>query len=118
MIRITLTVLMVLLIGACDDSTISPSDTSANSIAGTVLFDPTGLPAAGVGVVLERCAGSMMGGDRWDMLVRMQTDEHGRFHFEYHYSSMHRYRVGVPNMSDWHPCDGSFEDNVVLRIPQ
>ena len=119
MIRILLILIVIFTCASCDDSTSPASLDRTSSVAGSVVFDKAGLPAAGVDVVLERCAnGSMMGGDDWNMLDHMQTDDHGRFHFEYHHTSMHRYRVGVADLSDRHPCDGGFDDNVVLRIPQ
>jgi hypothetical protein len=107
-----------LAIPACGGSD-PQSPVNASSISGTVVFDQTGSPAAGVDVILERHAGTTMMGDRWDQTGHMMTNSHGQFHFEYTHDPMHRYRVGVGGMSDWHMCgrDGRDEDGVVLRIP-
>lgn len=118
MIRFILILIVVVMFASCDDSTSPAALDRSDSVTGTVVFDQSGLPAAGVDVVLERCAtGSMMRTDDWNMLDHMQTDEHGRFHFEYYHMSMHRYRVGIRGVSVWHPCDGGLEDDVVLRMP-
>ena len=95
----------------------SPANTS--SISGTVVFDQTGSPAAGVDVILERHQGTMMMEDHWNQTGHTMTDSHGRFHFEYTHDAMHRYRVGVGGMAERHMCDGAGrdEDGLVLRIP-
>jgi hypothetical protein len=95
----------------------SPANTA--SISGTVVFDATGSPAAGVDVVLETSGIGMMMGDHWYQSEHMMTESHGQFHFEYMNDATHQYRVGVRGRSDWHMCDGtaSDEDSVVLRIP-
>ena len=91
-----------------------------SSISGTVVFDQTGSPAASVDVILEMQTGTgMMMGYHWDQTAHMMTNAQGQFHFDYTHDSMHRYRVGVRGMSDWHMCDweNRNEDGVVLRIP-
>jgi hypothetical protein len=91
-----------------------------SSISGTVVYEPSGVPAAGVDVYLETSAGTaMMRGDHWYQAGHMMTNADGQFHFDYRHESMHRYRVGVRGQSDWHMCDGSGnnESGLVLRIP-
>ena len=112
----------VLAIPACGGSD-PQSPASTTSISGTVVFDQSSVPAAGVDVTLEMTDKSMtMGdhmGDHWEQAGHMTTDSHGQFHFEYMHQPMHSYRVGVRDMSEWHTCDGSgrVEDGLVLRIP-
>jgi len=118
MFRCILALCAALVISGCGES--DPQlPTNAASISGTVVFEQTGSPAAGVDVILERMVGAMMMGDRWDQTEQMMTDVHGRFHFEYMHEPMHRYRVGVRGRSEWHMCDWapSDEDSVVLVIP-
>ena len=111
---------LVLVIPACGGSDPQTPANTSSSISGTVVFDQTSSPAAGVDVVLERQTGSsMMMDQRWDQTAHMMTNSHGQFHFEYMHDSMHRYRLGVRDMNDWHTCDfaNQHEDGVVLRIP-
>ena len=113
---------LVLTILACSNSDPQSPVDSANgtsSLSGTVVYDPTGSPAAGVDVILERQTGNMMMGHGWDQTAHMTTDSHGQFRFAYRYDGMHHYRVGVQGMNDWHPCDWDHqsEDGIVLRIP-
>lgn len=113
-----LTLSFVLAILACGGSDPqSPANTS--SISGTVVIDQSGSPAAGIDVILERHAETMMMGVQWAQAAHMLTNSHGEFHFEYTHDPMHRYRVGVRGMSDWHMCDwnAGYEDAIVLRIP-
>lgn len=117
MIRVILTLILALTFAACDDSPTSNGSSTVSTVAGTVVFDPSGTPASGVDVVLQRCSRAMMGQRQWDPIASMKTDTRGHFHFEYHHTSMHQYRVGVPGTPGWHPCDGYSNDDVTLRIP-
>ena len=116
---------LALAIPACGSDPQSPANTTGaantpSSISGTVVFDQTGSPAASVDVILEVQSGTgMMMGYYWDQRAHMMTNAQGQFHFDYTHDSMHRYRVGVMGMTDWHMCDwdNRHEDGVVLRIP-
>lgn len=104
--------------GSDSQSPTNPSTANiASSISGTVVYDQTGSPAADVDVILEREAGGMIMG--WDQTAHLMTSANGHFRFDYMHDSMHRYRVGVRGVTDWHMCDehGRYEDGVVLRIP-
>jgi hypothetical protein len=113
----------VLTVPACSESDPQSPANSTNgtsSISGTVVYDPTGGPAAGVDVILERQTGNMMTmGYRWDQTAHTMSDSHGQFRFDYTFDGMHHYRVGVRGMDDWHMCDWDrrYEDGVVLHVP-
>jgi len=116
MFRYVLASCFVLAIAGCGEDPQSPE--SESSLSGSVVFEETGSPAAGIDVVLERMAGAMMMGDRWDQTEHILTNDHGQFHFEYMHEPMRRYRVGVRGRSEWHMCDWepSDEDSIVIVI--
>ena len=106
--------------GGSDPQSPAGAANTPSSISGTVVFDQTGSPAANVDVVLDVQTGTgMMMGEHWNETAHMMTNAQGQFHFDYMHDSMHRFRVGVRGMTDWHMCDwdNRYEDGVVLRIP-
>jgi len=113
---------VVLAVATCSnpDNPQAPQDQA--TVSGTVVFNQSGDPAAGVQVDLERCANGrgMMGSDEWDHMEDVMTDANGHFKFHYMQQSMHRYRVGIHGSQD--PDGMCYLDDVdphgmVLRVP-